>query len=326
MTEPNRSSIEALLAAQQAYWQQLTSGDMNSAKPWMESLTQQQALHEKVPQQFAQLVDILSAQAANFSEYGENLLKQYSAGNAQDSQEAIKQFQGYIEQQTTDYLLRQWQIPEQFSALFKSHSFRDDLLFDNPFINGIKSLQDTPLVGLNQEQQQQIQDAIKLTLDYQETLQAYTEQYSSISEQATVALLETLQKSSKDVEGLQQLHDLWVDAYETAYANTIATQPYQEAHGRISNALMRLKKFTQDFRDSQFQQIGLATRQGLDTALERQHQLRKDMRSTQRQFSQVKAQLSALNHADLVATIQELRHEVDTLKQQVALLQGTGKN
>lgn len=326
MTEQHRSSIEALLAAQQAYWQQLTSAETNASTQWAKSLTQhQQELRQKAPQQFAQLMDILTAQANNFSEYGETLLKQHQSGQTLDTDAAIKQFQDYMQQQTTDCLIKQWQIPEQFSALFKSHSksnsFRDDLLFENPFINGMKSLLDTPVAGVNQAQQQQIQDAIKLTLDYQEALREYTEHYNGISEQAASALLIALQDDGKEIEGLQQLHDLWVNAYEKAYADAIATTAYQQSHGRISNALMRLRKFSQDFRDEQFQLIGLATRQGLDTALERQHQLRKDMRHNQRELAQVKEQLPELNQAALITTIEALRQEVDSLKQQVALLQ-----
>jgi len=45
---------------------------------------------------------------------------------------------------------------------------------------------------------------------------------------------------------------------------------------------MQLRKFMQDVRDIHFQSVGLATRSGLDTALQRQHKLRKEMRTNRR--------------------------------------------
>lgn len=334
MTEQHRASIEALLAAQQAYWQQLTgAGAGNADQSGQEPKEQQRSAQadseqaqQKAPPQFAQLMEILQAQAANFSEYGESLLQQYQSGDLQTNHAAMQQFQDYIRQQTNNQLMQQWQIPQQFGALFKSANATSDTTNnDNPLIDALKSLLDKPVAGVHQAQQQQIQEAIKLTLDYQEALQAYSEHYNGIGEQASKVLIDALQENDQQIEGLQQLHDLWTNAYETAYVETIATSAYQQAHGRISNAFTRLKKCTQDVRDSQFQQVGLATRQGLDTALERQHQLRKNMRQTQRQLGQMQAQLDHLDPNLLLATIAELRQEVDSLKQQVTLLQTADK-
>lgn len=311
--ENSTESMEALLAQQKAYLDKLLAGDLSEhQEAWSNLVTEgQRILRQEPPKQFAQLLDILSAQSSNFLEYGESILRSSQAGEQIPLSEAVDSFKSYMQQQTTDALLRQWQVPEQFAALFKTHSFRDDLLLDNPFISGLKSLLETPVVGGQRETQEQIREAIKLTLEYQEALREYITHYNSINEQAAAKMLEQVSSPESKITSLQQLHDIWVEAYESAYAKTVFTDAYQRSHGRISNALMLLRKYIQDVRDVQFQSIGLATRKGLDTALSRQHQMRKELRTTKRE-------LAALHEA--TAIISELRSEVEQLKAEVAAL------
>ena len=316
------STIEALLDAQQAYWQQLLSGDStDESEAWLDKLRQQfQAIYKDTPEHFSHLLDILGAQSEKFTEFGEQLLQQSKTCEALQSNEVVMQFQRYMQQQVTELLLRQWQIPEQFSSLFRTHSFRDDLLFENPFINGLKSLLETPTVGSNQDLQRQLRTAIKLTIEYQEALQAYIEHYSHINQQAVESMLHVLNESDSDINSLQQLHDIWVESYEAAYAKTVFTDAYQQAHGRISNALMQLRKYAQDERDKLFEAAGLATQQGLDTALKRQHALRKDMRVTHSELAVLKAQIAEIHQLSHSQTIAELVKEVAVLKEQLAQL------
>ncbi|MCP4598237.1 poly(R)-hydroxyalkanoic acid synthase subunit PhaE [Neptuniibacter sp.] len=320
--ENNGLSIEDLLQAQQAYWKQITSGaDAQSPEEWAEFVSHnQKKLSQETPQQFSQLLDILGAQSRNFTQFGEDLLRQYRSGGEQHLNEAVLQFQNYMQKQTGEMLMQQWQIPEQFASLFKTHSFRDDLMFENPFISGMKSLLETPVVGGNQESQQQIREAIKLTIEYQEALQEYVEHYNSINQNASTKMLQALTNMEEKASSLQQLHDIWVEAYESAYSDTVFTDAYQRSHGRISNALMQLRKFTQDVRDVHFQSVGLATRRGLDTALQRQHKLRKEMRASNREMQAMKQQIQELQQESAASLIADLKKEITTLKREVTKL------
>ncbi|MDO6513208.1 poly(R)-hydroxyalkanoic acid synthase subunit PhaE [Neptuniibacter sp. 2_MG-2023] len=322
LMENSGLNIEALLDAQKTYWKSISSGsDVQSPEEWAEFIAKnQKKVHQEAPQQFSQLLDILGAQSSNFTQYGEQLLKQYKEGGEQHLNEAVLHFQQYMQQQTSDALMQQWQFPEQFAALFKTHSFQDDLLFDNPFISGMKSLLETPVIGTQRETQEQLREAIKLTMEYQEALQDYVKHYSSINKSASNQMLKTLTNGDKKISSLQQLHDIWVDAYESAYTKTILTDVYQRAHGRISNALMRLKKFVQDVRDIHFQSVGLATHKGLDTALQRQHKLRKEMRANRRDFAQLQQQVDKLQTDSTTAMLVELKNEVAALKKELATL------
>jgi class III poly(R)-hydroxyalkanoic acid synthase PhaE subunit len=321
--EKNSLNMESLLDAQKAYWDKLTSGttDVQSAEEWADFLSHaQKKFSQEAPQQFSQLLDILGAQSRNFTQYGEELLRQYHSGEEQHLNEAVHQFQNYMQKQTGEMLMQQWQLPEQFASLFKSHSFRDDLMFENPFISGMKSLLETPVIGSHQESQQQIREAIKLTIEYQEALQEYVGHYNSINQKAATQMLARLKEADDEVSSLQQLHDIWVDAYESAYSDTVFTDAYQRSHGRISNALMSLRKFTQEVRDILFQSAGLATRRGLDTALQRQHQLRKEMRVTKRELNAMKEQLAELQSDSVNELINSLKQEITSLKREVTKL------
>ncbi|MGH1463217.1 MAG: poly(R)-hydroxyalkanoic acid synthase subunit PhaE [Neptuniibacter sp.] len=321
--EKNDLSIDSLLEAQKAYWNTITSAssEVQSPEEWADFLSHaQKKIKQEAPQQFSQLLDILGAQSRNFTQYGEDLLRQYSTGEEQHLTESVQQFQNYMQKQTGEMLMQQWQVPEQFASLFKTHSFSDDLLFENPFISGVKSLLETPVIGGNQETQQQVREAVKLTIEYQEALQEYVNHYSSINQNASQQMLEILTNSEDKVSSLQQLHDIWVDAYESAYSKTVFTDEYQRSHGRISNALMKLRKFSQDVRDVYFQSVGLATRSGLDTALRRQHQLRKEMRTNQRQMLEMKQQIETLQAESVATMITDLKKEITSLKREVTKL------
>ncbi len=325
--ENSSLTIEALLDAQKEYWSNITSGNsLKSPEEWAEFISQNQKnMRKEAPQQFSQLLDILGAQSSNFTQYGEALLKQYKAGNEQHLADAVQQFQQYMQQQTSDALMQQWQFPEQFAALFKTHSFKDDLLFENPFISGMKSLLETPVVGSNRESQEQLREAIKLTIEYQEALQEYIKHYNSINQNASAQMLSELNQSDTKISSLQQLHDIWVEAYESAYSQTVFTDIYQRSHGRISNALMQLRKFMQDVRDIHFQSVGLATRSGLDTALQRQHKLRKEMRTNRREVLEMQQQIASLQANASAQMIAEFKREISELKQEVISLKEATK-
>lgn len=324
MSDDLKQQMDSWLSAQQAYWQTLGdhADEARSPENWLAFVKRWQATAgEELPQQFSQLIEVLGTQSHNFNEYAESLLRHFRQGGTQkEFEDAATEFQQYMQKQTTDLLMRQWQLPEQIASLFKTHSFRDDLLFENPFISGVKSLLETPVVGSDPELQARSRDGIKLLLEYQEALAAYIEHYGQINQEATHRMMVRIGEQSEPVETLQQLHDIWVDCYESAYSDTVFTDAYQKAHGRISNALMALRKFGQECRDIFFQSVGLATRKGLDTALQRQHQLRKEMRLTRRELGALITEVTELQQQQSAQLIQSLREEIALLRNEITQL------
>lgn len=258
--------------------------------------------------------------ASEFSQFGNQVLDQLKTNPAKDQLDQIfSQFREHIQQQTGEALLAQWQLPEKVASLFRTHSFHDDVLFENPYLSGFKSLLNYPSVGSTHELQESIQNGVKHLLEYQEALTEYIDQYGQINEKATSALLDELTNGDNPVETLGELHDLWVECYEKSYSEVLFTEAHQRSHGRTSNAVLRLRAYAQDMRDIQFEAAGLATRKGLDTALKRQHMLRKEMRQVQRVIrpdeQTPETSVSQLIQ-DMRNEIADLRNEVDTLKAQ----------
>lgn len=272
----------------------------------------------------ARAAAILSSQTAEYLNFSKTLLSQLKQCSDQAAVSGcFDLFKEHIQRQTGEALLKQWQLPENIAALFRTHSFHDDLLFENPYYNGLKSLLNFPSVGSTHELQQNTRDAIKLLLEYQEALQEYVNHYSDINQHAIGQLIESLTDGDKEVETFGELHDLWVDCYESSYSSVLYTSEYQKSHGRISNALMRLRKHAQDMRDIYFESTGLATRKGLDTALQRQHQLRKEMREVNRKIVSLQQDTQAHLFNEMCSTVNTLTEEIAELRKELAQLKSS---
>lgn len=322
MSDDLNQQMDSWLKAQEAYWKALNENkdSIQSPEGWLDFVTRhQKSIGRELPQQFSQLIDVLGVQSHHFNEYGEDLIRHFrNNGTELQLEAAVSEFQEYMQKQTTELLVRQWQLPEHIASLFKTHSVQDDNLLENPFFSGMKSLLETPAAGINPELQARSREGIKLLLQYQEALSVYINHYSQINQEAGSRMAQELAEKETPIETLQELHDIWVECYEASYSDTVFTDSYQQAHGRISNALMSLRKFIQDIRDVYFQSAGLATRTGLDTALKRQHQLRKEMRQTRRQVASLSEAVSQIDAQPTADLIREMREEVASLRKEIA--------
>ena len=310
MPSDTNEPMQALFQQQQALFKQWIDEHTTRAES-----AKTLAPHES--RDMARIAAILASQTTDFLQFGNNILAQLKQNPLNTSiHEPLNQFRDFVQQQTGEALLTQWQLPENVAALFRTHSFQDDVFFENPYNSGMKSLINFQSVGATHEFQQNIRDGIKFLMEYQDALGEYIEQYSQINQQATKVLLDELTEGSEIIETLGQLHDLWVNCYERTYSECLYTDSYQQSHGRISNAIMRLRKHSQDVRDIQFESFGLATRKGLDTALQRQHTLRKEVRKINKILPKQEIPVAA----ELISIIQQLSADVVKLKQELSEL------
>ncbi len=328
MADDLKQQMAAWLAAQRSYWQTLQHSDQApSPESWTDFITlSQKTFGQALPPQYSQLVDILSAQSRNFNRFGADLLcRLHQPPGDTQPDTVITELQHYMQKQALELLLQQWQLPSQVAALFQTHSVRDELLLENPFIAGLKDLLESPATDAGSTLQRQLRESIGLLQQYQEALTAYIEHHTQINQDAGARMSQGVAAAEAPITTLRQLHDLWVASYEAAYSDRVFTPAYQQAHGNLSNALMQLLKFAQDVRDSQFETLGLATRRSLDTALQRQHQLRKQMKQTRREITELQQGLMALQQQHAPELLPDLRAEVAALRAEVALLRNQGK-
>lgn len=145
-------------------------------------------------------------------------------------------------------------------------------------------------------------------------VQNYTEwagKYQSLIQRANSEGFERLQSrlaefadSSKQIESLKALYDLWVDAAEEAYAQIALSDEFRHAYGEMVNAQGRVRQLQQQQLDALCRDMGLPTRSEVTALGKRMHELRREVRENQ-----------APQANDDVAS---LRAEVAALKRQLA--------
>jgi hypothetical protein len=258
-----------------------------------------------VSDQHASLVALLTEQSVEFTRFAQQVISYLELHGRQAELSAlINVFHDHLRRLTQEWILNRWQLPEQLGALFKTHSFQDDLLLDNPFIHGLKSLLSTPSqIGLSHQIQSQLRQGVELLIEYEQALRDYNRLYSGINQQATSRFLEQIEHCDPPVNTLGSLHDLWVDTYEHAYSKTIATTEYRQAHGRISNAVMGLRQALQQFRNAQLRQFGIPSENQMTLIYQRLNEQRRQIRQLRRDMGDIQALREEVEH--LRATLRD---------------------
>lgn len=273
--------------------------ESTSSEPWWQLLRERMP-DDQLPPQQAELLALLTQQSLEFTRFGQQLISHLEqSGSHSEMSGLVNQFHNHLRRLTQEWILQRWQLPEQLGALFRTHSFQDDLLLDNPFIHGMKSLLNTPsLLGLQHSMQRQMKAGVDLLIDYEQALRDYSAHYAEINTGATSRFLEQIEASDPAITSLGQLHDLWVEAYESSYAERIATSGYRDAHGRISNAVMSLRQFLQELRNTQLQQLGIPSNTQMELIYQRLNDQRRELKQLRRE----------------VAALSSLREEIAQLK------------
>lgn len=145
-------------------------------------------------------------------------------------------------------------------------------------------------------------------------MQSYTEwagKYQSLIQRANTEGFERLQAklaeltdSSRQIESLKALYDLWVDAAEEAYGQIALSEEFRHAYGEMVNAQGRVRQLQQQQLDALCRDMGLPTRSEVTALGKRVHELRREVRE----------QGGAQDNDEVAA----LRAEVAALKRQLA--------
>ncbi len=285
--------------------QSMAPDDMAQWNLWQQAFAQMQPFTAAdTPLQQAELIALLTRQSLEFTRFAEQILALLDKTESKAELSLIlNQFHDHLRRLTHDWILQRWQLPEQLGALFKTHSFQDDLLLDNPFIHGLKSLLNSPaLLGLNQRLQRQLQYGVDLLIEYEQALAEYSGHYTDINNAATLAFLHHIDSSEPAINSLGQLHDLWVESYEASYAVRIRSDGYRDAHGRISNAVMQIRLFLQELRNQQLQQLGIPSSDLIELLVERLNKQRKQIKQLQKEVTLL---------PELMTELTELRQRLD---------------
>ncbi len=150
----------------------------------------------------------------------------------------------------------------------------------------------TPGLGYTREFQEQQQKLARLMIDYQNAFNDYALAYSEVGKRS----IDRFGKQLKHREGageepiasVKDLFNLWVDCSEQEYAEFVMGDDYVRLHGRLTNALMRLKSQEQEILDDRLEAMNLPTRRELDTLSRRFHEMRRSRRTLERELKTVR--------------------------------------
>lgn len=148
---------------------------------------------------------------------------------------------------------------------------------------GLRDMLGMPAFGFSREQQEQQQQLALAMLDYTEKMRAYNTLISRANLDGVERMQTRLAERSandKPVESLRGLYDLWVDVAEEAYADVAMSDEFRAAYGDLVNAQMHLRLLQQKQVQQMCAQLGMPTRNEVDSIGKRLQELRREMRSS----------------------------------------------
>ncbi|WP_160173668.1 poly(R)-hydroxyalkanoic acid synthase subunit PhaE [Nitrincola sp. A-D6] len=275
---------------------------------WTELMQQlQQTGWQHLPEQHAELLAVMTQESVEFTRFAGQLLTQCHKEDAPELAGFFTDFHQHINRLTEDWVIKRWHLPEQLGALLRTHSFNDEQFIDHPWMKGMRSLMEGAPAELPFNQQKALRESGQLLNQHQQALQQYSAHYAQINSRALNRLSEQIETGNGTISSLTALHRLWVEAYEASYAEQLATEEYQLAHGRVSNTLMQLRLWFQEQRNQQLKLFGIATEASLNLAFEKIHQLSKQLRHLQR---------AQVDSSELRDELRQLKDDINTLQRE----------
>lgn len=158
-----------------------------------------------------------------------------------------------------------------------------------------------PAFGLAREQQEQSQALARAWAEYLQQSARYQALVARVGREAAGRVQDKLgehEEPGRQIDSLRGLYNLWVDAAEDAWAEIAMSDEYREIYGAMTNAQMRVRQLVQQQTAEIAGQLGLPTRDEVDSLGRRLQELRRELaslRNTQRAAS-------TAGHADKPAT------------------------
>lgn len=149
-----------------------------------------------------------------------------------------------------------------------------------PMQQAMQSMLGLPAFGMLREHQEQQQALGRAFIDYQQQMARYQALMAEVGREAaerTQAKLAEHEEAGRQIDSLRGLYNLWVDAAEDAWAEVAMSDTYREVYGAMTNAQMRLRRLQQQQVNQAARQMGLPTRDEVDSLGERLQQARREL-------------------------------------------------
>ncbi len=185
-----------------------------------------------------------------------------------------------------------------------------------------------PGIGYTRESQEQMQESVRLWLNYQRAFQEYSGAHRKLGITSLEKLLERIinkTENNEEITSLREVYDLWVECNEAAFAEFAFTEEYSATYGQMVNALMALKHHGRAVVDETLGALGMPTRRGLDTIQRRQHEMRREVTKLKKtanggDLRSIANEVSTLRK-ELQSTMEKKDREIGKLREQIESLQ-----
>nr|WP_067289749.1 poly(R)-hydroxyalkanoic acid synthase subunit PhaE [Marinobacterium profundum] len=316
MTDDFRTLMEKWLEQQQAYWAQLSANDLSAHGIWGDFLKDSTPNGDKGGEPQQRILAQLAGQILVLNQYAEPFFKALqNPSSGMTLTDTIEHWLDALQQQAGQDATQSWKLPDNLTSLLHASGIDAEQLLDGAALEALSRLFVASGATASDARAQAL-EALELLLDYQQALQQYLGQIGEITHQGAIALSTQLSQADSAVTSLAGLHDLWVEHYEHAYRQQAFGTAFQAAHGRLSNAHMRLHRFAQQVRDARLKTAGLATQHELRQLRREAHVLRKQVRQLRLQQKQQQDREATATAPDNTA-MQALRAELEALRSEI---------
>jgi class III poly(R)-hydroxyalkanoic acid synthase PhaE subunit len=104
-------------------------------------------------------------------------------------------------------------------------------------------------------------------------------------------LVKEAEQKKKTIGSARELYDMWVQCCEAEYADRVMTDEYTELHGRLVNALMRVKQRMSFIVDEYLGAMNMPTRRELRTLQDRVQEARRETKRLRSELDALKRQI-----------------------------------
>jgi class III poly(R)-hydroxyalkanoic acid synthase PhaE subunit len=308
---------------QQQYWQKLNEMGQNAMNPgksqaeswnatnWENAMQHWwQAISPAMPDANKSFMDKMLEQGSVFYRMNEQLAKNLNKGNdwTEVLNKTFEQLQSAFASQAEkasgnieegfSKMMGYWQSPME-----NWRQMGNSIDINNTFLKGsnlFEKVLHAPGLGYTREDEERYKQLMQSSLHYQHALMDYNRFFSNIGTQAVSCMKDKVQKvadKGETIDSGRAFYDLWVSACEDVYAEHALTPEYAKVHGELVNALMAVKKQSEELVDQRLGMMNMPTRREMRTLQTRLQEARRELRSMSCQVENLQDEMAELKQA-----------------------------
>jgi class III poly(R)-hydroxyalkanoic acid synthase PhaE subunit len=305
------------------WWQTLSPGIPDPAQGFMQRMLDQGKVYFKMAEQVTN-----SMQGMNpAKDWPEAINKTF-----QDMQQAFTGDGQGLTAEMPHKMMAFWELPlDNWQRMVSSLSLvPGDMLRNIPHSAEFERFLSAPGLGYTREEQAQQQQMIRMILEYQGELQAYTLFFSNLGTLAIERMREKVSRLSEEgkvIDSARALYDLWVVSCEEVYGEQVMTPQYAKIHGQLVNATMALKKHLSQMVDENLGALNMPTRSEIRTLQNRLQETRRENKQLRHDLEDLRVKLESLqNTATAVEPPRKAVAKKKTVKKSATAKRNTNSN